>query len=53
MKYIKTNKDLGKKETFDKWNGKFPDETSYDQIIRVTEDTAIMKPIVSLDGCSS
>ena len=50
MKYIKTNKDLGKKETFDKWNGKFPDETSYDQIIRVTEDTAIMKPIVSLDG---
>ena len=36
MKYIKTNKDLGKKETFDKWNGKFPDETSYDQIIRVT-----------------
>ena len=50
MKYIKTNKDLGKKETFDKWNGKFPDETSYDQIIRVTEDTAIMKPTVSLDG---
>ena len=50
MKYIKTSKDLGKKETFEKWNGKFPDDTSYDQVIRVTEDTAIMKPVVSLDG---
>ena len=50
MKYINLKTDLGKKETFEKWNGKFPDETSYDQVIRVTEDTAIMKPVVSLDG---
>jgi len=50
MKYINLKTDLGKKETFDKWNGKFPDDTSYDQVIRVTEDTAIMKPVVSLDG---
>ena len=50
MKYINLKTDLGKKETFEKWNGKFPDDTSYDQVIRVTEDTAIMKPVVSLDG---
>ena len=37
MKYINLKTDLGKKETFEKWNGKFPDETSYDQVIRVTE----------------
>ena len=50
MKYINLKTDLGKKETFEKWNGKFPDNTSYNQVIRVTEDTAIMKPVVSLDG---
>ena len=50
MKYINLKTDLGKKETFEKWNGKFPDDTSYDQVIRVTEDTAIMKPVISLDG---
>ena len=50
MHYINLQTDLDKKETFKKWNGKFPDETSYDQVIRVTEDTAIMKPVVSLDG---
>ena len=51
MKYITANKDLGKKETHDAWNGKFLDETSYDQVIKVTdEDSAVMKPIVSLDG---
>ena len=27
------NKDLGFKETFDKWNGKWLDETSYDTVI--------------------
>ena len=42
MKYINLKTDLGKKETFEKWNGKFPDDTSYDQVIRVTEDTAIL-----------
>ena len=51
MQYINLKTDLGKKETLDKWKGQFPDETSYDQVIRVTnEDTAIMKPVLSLDG---
>ena len=51
MNYITVSKDLGKKETFDTWNGKFLDESSYDQVVKVTdEDTAVMKPIVSLDG---
>jgi hypothetical protein len=51
MQYINLKTDLGKKETLDKWKGQFPDETSYSQVIRVTnEDTAIMKPVLSLDG---
>ena len=51
MKYITANKDLGKKETHDAWNGKFLDESSYDQVIKVTdEDAGIMKPVMSLDG---
>jgi len=51
MKYIKVTKDLGKKETFNQWNGKFLDETSYDQVVKVTdEDAGIMKPVNSLDG---
>jgi len=51
MNYITVTKDLGKKETFDAWNGKFLDETSYDQVIKVTdEDAGIMKPVMSLDG---
>lgn len=32
MEYIAT-KDLGFKPTFEKWNGKFLDETSYDEVI--------------------
>ena len=44
-------KDLGKKETFEKWNGKFLDESAYDSVVKVTdEDVGIMKPINSLDG---
>ena len=51
MKYITVTKDLGKKETYNAWNGKFLDESSYDQVIKVTdEDAGIMKPVVSLDG---
>ena len=51
MNYITVTKDLGKKETYDAWNGKFLDESSYDQVIKVTdEDAGIMKPVVSLDG---
>jgi len=46
MKYITVTKDLGKKETFNQWNGKFLDETSYDQVVKVTdEDAGIMKPV--------
>jgi len=49
MKYIKVTKDLGKKETFNQWNGKFLDETSYDQVVKVTdEDAGIMKPVIHL-----
>ena len=40
MKYIKTKKDYGYDETYAKWNGKFLDENSYDEVITVTEDTA-------------
>ena len=51
MEYITVTKDLGKKETYNAWNGKFLDESSYDQVIKVTdEDAGIMKPVVSLDG---
>tara|TARA_R110000868_G_scaffold38648_1_gene134993 strand:+ start:90 stop:1067 length:978 start_codon:yes stop_codon:yes gene_type:complete len=51
MNYITVTKDLGKKETYDAWNGKFLDESSYDQVIKVTdEDAGIMKPVMSLDG---
>ena len=51
MKKIVVEKDLGEKETFAKWNGKFLDETSYDKVIKVTdEDMGVMKPINSLDG---
>lgn len=50
MKRITLSTDLGEKETFKKWNGKFLDETSYNEVVTVTEDTAILKPTVSLDG---
>ena len=50
MKKITLTKDYGEKDTFKKWNGKFLDESSYDKVITVTEDTAILKPTVSLDG---
>lgn len=50
MKKIVAHKDLGKKETYEKWNGKFLDESAYDKVLHVTENTGIMKPINSLDG---
>ena len=50
MKRIVAENDFGEKETFSKWNGKFLDESSYDTVEVVTEDTAIMKPTISLDG---
>ena len=50
MKKIIAKLDLGEKETFKKWNGKFLDESAYTEVITVTEDTGIMKPTISLDG---
>ena len=51
MKKMTVKKDLGQKETYDLWNGKFLDETAYDEVIKVTdEDVGVMKPIKSLDG---
>ena len=51
MHKITAEVDYGEKETFDKWNGKFLDETSYDKVIKVTdEDVGILKPVNSLDG---
>ena len=51
MKKITVEKDLGQKETYEKWNGKFLNESAYDKVIKVTdEDMGVMKPIHSLDG---
>ena len=50
MKYITAKTDLGEKATFQKYNGKFLEESDAQDLITVTEDTAIMKPVASLDG---
>jgi hypothetical protein len=50
MKYITVKNDLGEKATFQKYNGKFLEESDAQDLITVTEDTAIMKPVASLDG---
>ena len=50
MKYITAKTDYGEKETFEKWNGKFYDESDLDEIIHVTEDTVIMRPDATLAG---
>ena len=50
MKYITAKTDYGEKETFEKWNGKFYQESDLDQIIHVTEDTAIYRPDATLEG---
>ena len=50
MKYITAKTDLGEKATFQKYNGKFLEESDAQDLISVTEDTAIMKPVASLDG---
>ena len=47
---ITAKNDYGEKETFEKWNGKFYDESNLDQIINVTNDTAIYRPDSTLDG---
>ena len=50
MKYITVKTDYGEKETFEKWNGKFYQESDLDQIVYVTEDTVVMRPDATLDG---
>ena len=50
MKKITAKIDLGTRQTFEKWNGKFLDESAYTEVITVTEDTAILKPVATLDG---
>ena len=50
MKKIVVSDDFGEKETFSKWNGKFLDDSAYTEVIHVKENTAVMKPVVSLDG---
>ena len=51
MKKTIVETDLGQKETYEKWNGKFLDESAYHTVIKVTdEDMGVMKPILSLDG---
>ena len=50
MKKITAKIDLGTRQTFEKWNGKFLDESAYTEVITVTEDTAILKPVATLEG---
>jgi len=50
MKYITVKTDYGEKETFEKWNGKFYQESDLDEIVYVTEDIAIFRPDATLDG---
>ena len=50
MKYITAKTDHGEKETFEKWKGKFYQESDLDQIVHVTEDTVVMRPDATLDG---
>ena len=49
MQKLTVKKDLGQKETYDKWNGKFLDESAYDEVIKVTDtDMGVMKPVLSV-----
>ena len=50
MKKIIAKNDYGEKETFEKWNGKFYDESDLDQIINIQSDTAIFRPDATLAG---
>jgi len=49
MKYITAKTDYGEKETFEKWNGKFYQESDLDEIFHITEDTAIVRPDATFD----
>ena len=50
MKKIIAKNDYGEKETFEKWNGKFYNETDLKQIINIQSDTAIFRPDATLAG---
>ena len=50
MKHINLTEDLGKKQLEDKWKGKFLDDSCYQKVIKIEEDTAVLKPVPSLDG---
>ena len=50
MRKIIAQNDFGEKATFDKWNGKFYAENDLNEIVHVTEDTAIFRPDSTLDG---
>ena len=50
MKYITVKTDYGEKETFEKWNGKFYQESDLDEVFHITEDTAILRSDSTLDG---
>ena len=50
MKHIIAKTDYGEKETFERWNGKFYQESDLDQIVYATEDTVVMRPDATLDG---
>ncbi len=50
MKNVIAKTDYGEKETFEKWNGNFYNESDLDEVIHVTEDTVIYRPDATLDG---
>ena len=50
MKHITVKTDYGEKETFEKWNGKFYQESDLDEVFHITENTAIVRPDATIDG---
>ena len=50
MKAIYAQADYGEKQTHEEWNGKFYDEKDLNQIVTITENTAIYRPDATLDG---
>lgn len=50
MEKIRLTNDLGKKELEEKWKGKFLDDTTYEKVLKIKGDTAILKPTMALDG---
>jgi len=50
MRKIIAQNDFGEKQTFEKWNGKFYTEDDLNEVVHVTEDTAVYRPDSTLDG---